>query len=827
MRLIGLSILALLAIAASLYTYVFFYRPDLLPYEMYLQTAEIVERAEETIESVAPSCRPDSASLVDIPVPEPIPDTALEARSVIVPTALPATYANAPVIDDAFSGRRHLLSHVERIPAASEDEIRLSVIVGEDGEVLAALPVSGPKQFHARAFAIARHWKFKPYWRDGKPTIVRVDNLSVFIGGRERRPKDRVAFPALKDRTSLRVKLTQVPGQYSASYDVTIRGDGTVTYNGKWLVGVLGRHCAIIRPEAVDLLLAQFHRADFFRLHDEYTGSLSHAHTTVLSIAFDGYTKTVIDYIGSADGMPDIVAQLERFVLDAAGADRWIKGNEFTARSLAAERWNITANNDANRNLLNGVIAHGTAEAVRDVLALGAPIQTAWREQARRGPWWPSLVVAAERDDPAITRALLRTDARWDQAALDNALFSRARLADLGLVNELIARGAQPSLSRKKQTLLMQAAESGVPAVVARVLALPSNVRAHDEDQRTALHHVAAPFSPISLGEIPSTYADRGAVVDLLIRAGAEVDARDGLGMTPLIANWQGGENVATALIAAGADVNARDKEGGTALSNARTPGIVVLLLAAGADPLIGDGAVLRDAAGDHRFDVVRTLLRARIAWPKSALGVALYYAAAKADADLVDELTMHGADVHARAKSQRTPLMGAALSRVPDIILRVLALRPDINAVDAFGDTALHLTHDPYRERRGTNADWRRSVELLLDAGADLNLRDRYGRTLMHYCPDAEVATLLVERGAKINDRDKSGETALMRCTVLAFRWEPRLNTIQRLLELGADPHMRNNEGKSALDLARRGYGNRDVEQALERGMAAGGARP
>jgi ankyrin repeat protein len=97
-----------------------------------------------------------------------------------------------------------------------------------------------------------------------------------------------------------------------------------------------------------------------------------------------------------------------------------------------------------------------------------------------------------------------------------------------------------------------------------------------------------------------------------------------------------------------------------------------------------------------------------------------------------------------------------------------------------------------------------------------------------MHYCPDAEVVTLLADRGAKVDDRDTFGETALMRCVSLGVPRAPRyLDTIRRLMELGADPLLRNNEGKSAFDLARHGDGKPDAAAALEQWSTARRARP
>ncbi len=79
-------------------------------------------------------------------------------------------------------------------------------------------------------------------------------------------------------------------------------------------------------------------------------------------------------------------------------------------------------------------------------------------------------------------------------------------------------------------------------------------------------------------------------VITALLGAGADVNARDKDGMTPLMfaAVHNPNPEVASTLLAAGADVNARDKDGMTALMFAcvrnQTPGVVPTLLGAGAD---------------------------------------------------------------------------------------------------------------------------------------------------------------------------------------------------------------------------------------------------
>jgi ankyrin repeat protein len=113
----------------------------------------------------------------------------------------------------------------------------------------------------------------------------------------------------------------------------------------------------------------------------------------------------------------------------------------------------------------------------------------------------------------------------------------------------------------------------------------------------TALHWAAAADY---LKTIDSVRADRRRVIDLLIAAGAKVDAPGPFGWTPLRSNWMGLEDVTAALIAHGADVNAQDEDGFTPLMTNNSVGAVRLLLRAGANPY------LRNGEGKNALEVAR-----------------------------------------------------------------------------------------------------------------------------------------------------------------------------------------------------------------------------
>ena len=91
--------------------------------------------------------------------------------------------------------------------------------------------------------------------------------------------------------------------------------------------------------------------------------------------------------------------------------------------------------------------------------------------------------------------------------------------------------------------------------------------------------------------------------------------------------------------------------------------------------------------------------------------------------------------------------------------------------------------------------------VERLLNAGADIEARDRWGNTPLHYAcinGHTEVARMLLDHGADVGARDQWGDTPLH----LACEW-CAYNTIEILIERGADPGAQGEDGRTPLDYA------------------------
>jgi len=169
-----------------------------------------------------------------------------------------------------------------------------------------------------------------------------------------------------------------------------------------------------------------------------------------------------------------------------------------------------------------------------------------------------------------------------DAQTKTSALGAAALTGDLEMVRELIAYGGDPKgvagEKGRSSTVLMEAAASGVTDVAEVILAAHPDVNASDKKGRTAVRYVCEGNNYWDR----KRHADRGQVIHMLARAGADLDAQDEEGNTALHGAYD--ENVAKALIAEGADVNIRNNGGNTPLMENFSVQAAKLLVAAGAD---------------------------------------------------------------------------------------------------------------------------------------------------------------------------------------------------------------------------------------------------
>ncbi len=423
-----------------------------------------------------------------------------------------------------------------------------------------------------------------------------------------------------------------------------------------------------------------------------------------------------------------------------------------------------------------------------------------------------SLATAAKQGDRAAVQSLLNGRAQQAVAGAEGtaALIWAATRNDLAMADLLLRAGANPKAANEfGASALYAAAAHADPAMTAKLLAAGADAntpllsgetplmeaarRGNLETVRALLSHNANPNARESNGGqnalMWALSQRQSAVVEKLLRGGADVHAGSKTGFTPLMfAAQQGDAESARILVGTGARVNdAQPKTALTPLMIASAMGhtkAVDVLLDNGADPNLADASgytslhrVVRDsdyginlASSDAVSTIVKSLLKhganpnARLNQDKEKAAeeirkgnVATYE---KRAAVTVTEIILRGA----------TPLLLAAEVNNLDVIKALVEAGADPLIGTEQGTTPLIMAAgagtDVQRERaleeRATAVE---TAKFLVEHGADVNAAGQYGWTALHaaaYQGMNDLIEYLVSKGAKIDQKDQFGQTAL-----------------------------------------------------------------
>jgi uncharacterized protein len=415
------------------------------------------------------------------------------------------------------------------------------------------------------------------------------------------------------------------------------------------------------------------------------------------------------------------------------------------------------------------------------------------------------------------TVVLLLAAASIAQAA-ENTLLDAAERGDRAAVARLLTKGANPNTPGPDgATAIMYAAANDDLELVRALIKAGANVKLTNQFGTTALTEAAI------IGSAP--------IVDALLKAGADPNTRNPEGESALMAVARTGKvDAAKRLLEAGADINAKENFGGqTALmwAAAQSQADMVKFLAS-------NGADL-DARG-----VVRQWERKVITEPRpkdmnKGGFTALLYAAREGCVECARHLVAAGADKDLEDPERITPLNMALLNLHYEFAAFMITAGADVDKWDLFGRSPIYMAADtstlPMKgngavavlpsEDSVTALDVAR---LLLQKGANPNLQlkrrppyrdvpqDRGGDTILAQgatpllraarAGDAPFVELLLKNGALVDLPSKEGVTPLMAAAGVEFgdrvtRGRNRTNdgvlaTMKLLLDAGANINAR-----------------------------------
>jgi uncharacterized protein len=326
-------------------------------------------------------------------------------------------------------------------------------------------------------------------------------------------------------------------------------------------------------------------------------------------------------------------------------------------------------------------------------------------------------------------------------------------------------------------TALIWAAYNGDAELVGKLIAAGAEVDAQNEFGSSALSEAAI-----------GGYTE---VIAVLLEGGAEADLANPEGETPLMAIARTGNvEAATLLLDAGADVNAIELWGQQSAlmwaSAQEQPAMIKLLISRGADV---------DARGAIRNWERKVIREPRPKDMNQGGFTPLLYAAREGCIECAKELVAGGADLDLPDPHRVTPLNMALLNLHFDFAAYLIEAGADINKWDLYGRSPLYLAADT-------------STLPVMGNGAMVVLPSMDKRNAV------DVARLLLEKGANVNaqlkrrppyrnvPQDRGGDSILSQGATPLLRAARAGDTpmVQLLLEHGALVDLPSNQGVTPL---------------------------
>jgi cytohesin len=329
--------------------------------------------------------------------------------------------------------------------------------------------------------------------------------------------------------------------------------------------------------------------------------------------------------------------------------------------------------------------------------------------------------------------------------APDISIWSVAADGNIEAVKQAIADGADVNVKDQNgRTPLQLAALRGHKEVAELLIAKGADVSAKSEIHGTPLDLAIS-------GKHPKT-------ADLLRKHGGKTTAWFKAGESIHIAASEGHIEAVKQHIADGADVNAKDSNGMTPLLLAAWKGhkvIAELLIANGADVNIANDGVVSQTAlhvsiGANHKEIAELLIaNGANVNAKDWYGLTPLNCAIISLPEIADLLRKHGGKT-----GEELSIHKAAESGNIEAVKQHLAAGADVNAMGGF----LQWTLLQYAASGGH----KEIVELLIAEGADVNAKGNGEMTPLHIAANKEIVELLIAAGVDVNAKNDDGETPM-----------------------------------------------------------------
>ena len=494
-------------------------------------------------------------------------------------------------------------------------------------------------------------------------------------------------------------------------------------------------------------------------------------------------------------------------------AIKWVRGAAAISLALSFTAAEVAAAGD-----IADAAMRGDATAVAALLDGGADVNEPQSDGATALHW------AVHGDHPDLTALLI--DAGADVSARNRAgvtpLSLAAETGNSSMMERLLDAGADPRETLSNgETALMMAARTGDVASIELLIERGAEIDARETKRGTTALMWAAAY-----GNQPAVQAlvDQGA--DFSLRSDPIQQARRPyLAPTPKERIDQYLEGIGQAGTSLAVDLGGGD-------DTAEAP--VPVASEAAAPEIADEAAALEDTDdSDEADDVVGDFGGYRRERPITGGLTALVFAARHGDIDTVRTLLDAGADVNQVTEYGWTALLTATQNRYYRLGKYLVEGGADPAIANRGGWTPLYIATDNRNIENGDyptrqpDMEHMAYIELLLDHGADPNARmmsSTETRTIFTHqwlreegstpfwraaqSSDTELMQRLLDAGADPLIASDNGTTPLMVAAGIGWvegvthEWsrDQNVQTVNLLLELGADVNARDRDGRTAL---------------------------